>query len=284
MSDCITSAPVNYVGGVLRKFMLARRSELCSYLRAFLTTFILKGERMNKRIISLLLILSIFLAILVFAGCESHEDSNVAIDVENRFPLSYNANGIAVNVSIAEPLSAPTFREILWIDPRNYDLRQECDLIARAKVVNSEEICVEYIEEISRQFYGTVVTLDLQEVYYNSSPDIQRQPTRVTAYYELSSHRISEDGVLLQSGSEYYLFLKKSSRDSGGLSFENICDYINILPPTNKFFISSDMQISDDMASMLLNNSNDISEVHSYKGIDMDSALKTAFGSGGYSQ
>lgn len=44
------------------------------------------------------------------------------------------------------------------------------------------------------------------------------------------------------------------------------------------------MQISDDMASMLLNNSNDVSKVHSYKEIDMDSALKAAFTSGGYSQ
>ena len=155
-----------------------------------------------------------------------------------------------VKVENVDPLSRPTYRtNSQWNDVSRVDIRQECDIVVRATVVSIQEV---RITVLGVPTYGSVLTLDINRIFYNKSFP---EKMRIKVFCELSTHDTTYDAANIYVGGEFFFFLESVEGNSQNrIGYENICEYFISLPPTVDYLLNSRQTLNEKMITLLENN------------------------------
>lgn len=156
---------------------------------------------------------------------------------------------IHVKIQNESPIDPPIIKSPNWKDVSRVNLRTECDLIIKGRIVSMQEVC---ITVLGQPLHRTVLTVDIENQYYAKS---NPETSRIRVYCELSSRDTTTDAAMIVVNEEYYFFLENvSGNQNNRLGYENICEYFMTLPPSEDYLISSSATIINDRMIALLQN------------------------------
>lgn len=187
--------------------------------------------------------------IILFSGCSAGLSENT---------LSYDYNGIHVEVDTIKPLSEPNVTEYQWIDISEINPNEKFDLVAKGTISSTQEISMTYdYEGVKNICYGTILEVELNKIYLEDDHSVDR----VTVYYELSSYDVAEEVQLPCTGETYYFFLEKTEgNERNYLGYEKLADYFISLPP---IYMLTDTDVpSKDLLNMFLQGETDSSQIN----------------------
>lgn len=178
------------------------------------------------------------------------------VEDPNTYTVDSEYGALRVKIEYIDPLPSPSRRAPNWKDVNGLNLRQSCDLIAKAVIVNMQEVCFNItIVDSSVQtppVYGTILTLDLEQShYFKDNPPIGT----VKVFCQLSTHDTTTDAANLYIGGEYYFFLEKvDGNPKNILEYERVCDYFITLPPNMYYLPKTNELLSEKMIMLLESN------------------------------
>ena len=201
----------------------------------------------KKVIISVAVVFVICAAFILQGVMEKHGKLADAV----KKTISSETNKIPVVVHSVTPLAAPVRTETEWLPADFYDAFTDFDLVAVCRIVDSEEVCIEYTKEITRKEYGTRLTVQPEEILYQSAHSKEVDADSLSVWNEMSSRRMPEEGALIQKGEEYIFFLQSAEKTDSPLDYSAVCDYILRLPKTGAYLLKKGAGLSEEMAEFL---------------------------------
>ena len=216
----------------------------------------------------------LFIVLLSMSSCNGRP----AAKEYEKFPLKYSENGFQIIIDKVSPAVPLKKEDAEWLDVNSYSFYKDFDLIAKAKINSIVEVSITYTKEISRTIYTSLLSLELEEIYYSSGKAALNEKN-VVASYEICSHAMVEDAILPKEGEEYYLFLQKAEYNPSPLNYAQFCDYIVRLPKTERCVIRAGGPLTAEIAELLKqSNEGEKAETVLKEGADIEETLTRLFG------
>lgn len=209
-----------------------------------------KAGRLYRLLISLLSVAAIIMTSA--CGAFDNQETNNPSDSEMLITSYQESNKQALTFYEVAPLPEPIISESTWLPPYAYDAFRDFDLVAVCRVTDSREICIEYNAYIPKNEFGTLLSIQIEDIIYQTSDPGSKQAKTASVWHELSSRRTSEDGAgLVSVGKEYLFFLQLASNTASPLDYTAVCDYILRLPKTNGYILEHDALLTNEMVAFL---------------------------------
>lgn len=189
----------------------------------------------------------------------AYSESKIFVN-SNWDTLSYHIDNGEVNVQVIDPavenVHKTSYALLKSFD--DFDLLGICDLIAKGKILDIREIKYGYDHEIygSDTSYGSILTIEFDEVFYASSEKPLPDSKTVEVYTEKceSIWHSYIDSDPFKVGEEYYFMMRDSQKSNSFVKYENFCDYILALSHSNDYLLHGYDKVSDKLVTLLQNN------------------------------
>ena len=225
--------------------------------------------------------LAVVLTVALMVGVMLRQANSVPEENLNDVITEYENEAYKVKVAKVEPINNSAQAKGLWLDFSNFDIKENCDLVFKGRILETNEICINYVRKSDKEYnvrsgYCTLLNVEVEDVYYAS--DSYDWTNTITVYSEISSRNLYEDAKEIPvEGSEYYFFVQNSKKCTSPFGYDRFCDYMIKTPPTTDYFVKAGGTIKPMMAEMLRFNCSYKDKSFIKVGGDLETALKKLF-------